>query len=51
MEILVSPGTIMPRVCDECPQEGPCTVYGSACKIHIECGMKDNQDPCFIRIG
>lgn len=25
MEILVSPGTIMPRVCDECPQDTSCS--------------------------
>lgn len=25
MEILVSPGTIMPRICDECPQDTYCS--------------------------
>ena len=52
MEILVSPGTIMPRVCDECPQAGSCTVYGDVC-IHKWCVAYSEpcEGLCYIRVG
>jgi len=56
MEILVSPGAIMPRVCDECPQEGPCTTYCGLC-VDV-CPSKwcvAYSEPCeglcYIRVG
>lgn len=47
MEILVSPGAIMPRVCDECPQEGSCTTYCGLC-VDV-CPSRDcfvHNEPC-----
>lgn len=56
MEILVSPGTIMPRVCDECPQDTSCsakraTLCADWCRTDVSCIIHDNSEPCFVRIS
>lgn len=54
MEILVSPGTIMPRVCDECPQDEycstDCTLCADWCKTDFDVCVHDNGG-CGIHIG
>ncbi|MEE0725018.1 MAG: hypothetical protein UCV58_00690 [Clostridium saudiense] len=56
MEILVSPGTIMPRICDECPQDTYCsalctTLCADWCRADVGCAINDNGDICIVRIG
>ena len=55
MEILVSPGTIMPRVCDECPQDEycstDCTRCADWCRVDTNIDCVVNENDCIVRIG
>ena len=56
MEILVSPGTIMPRGCDECPQDTYCSVRCATlcadwCRVDAIVDCVVNENDCIIRIG
>ena len=56
MEILVSPGTIMPRICDECPQDTYCsalctTLCADWCRADVGCAINDNGDISLYVLG
>lgn len=56
MEILVSPGAIMPRVCDECPQDTSCsancaTLCADWCRVDTNVDCAINENDCIVRIG
>ena len=53
MEILVSPGTIMPRGCDECPQDTYCSVRCATlcadwCRVDANVDCVVNENDCII---